>query len=89
MVKVLPVAGQSVLLEVSEWEREGMVDADESGNVAVEFLPEPLSETTASPIPAWAGRGLNLSGFAGTVGHEYTDALAGRVGGTLRIRSKN
>jgi hypothetical protein len=73
--EVLPVARQLVLLEVRQREREGVVDADEGGDVPVEFFAELFSETTASPIPAWAGRRLNLFRRAGAPGHEHADAL--------------
>lgn len=62
-----------------------MVDADDGGNLPVEFFAEPFGETSASPVPAWTGRWQNLRRFAGTVGHEYADALARGVGG-LRAR---
>src|ERR1035437_9560928 len=39
--EVLPVAGEPVLLKVGEGEREGVVDADERGDVRREFLARP------------------------------------------------
>lgn len=58
-----------------------MVDADDGGNVPIEFVAEPFGETSASPVPAWALRWLNLTRFAGALGHVDADALAGRVSG--------
>ena len=58
--EVLPVAGEPVLLKVSEGEREGVVGADDGWGVPVEFLAEPFGETAPSPVPAWTGRRLNL-----------------------------
>ena len=58
-----------------------MVDADEGWDVPVEFLAEPFSETTASPIPAWAGRRLNLYRLAGALGGVNPEPLATGVCG--------
>jgi hypothetical protein len=44
-----------------------MVDADQCGDVAVEFRTEPFGETTARPVHARAGRGLD--GFRGAGAH--------------------
>ena len=79
--KVFPVAGEPVLLKVGQRKREAVVDTDEGGGVPVEFLAEPLGETTASPIAAWAGRRLNLYRFAGALGHEHAESLATGVCG--------
>jgi hypothetical protein len=74
--EVLPVAGEPVLLKVGEGEREGVVDADECGDVPVEFLAEPLGETLPSPVPPWTGWRLNLYRRAGALGHEHPEPLA-------------
>lgn len=79
--KVMPVTGESVLFKVGQRKREGVVDADNGGNVPVEFLAEPFSQSTASPPPAWARRRLNLNRFTRAFGHENTNALATGVCG--------
>ena len=45
--EILPVVGEPIFLEVGQWERKGVVNADECGDVTVEFLTEPLGQTTA------------------------------------------
>jgi hypothetical protein len=42
-------------VEVRHREGERMVDADEGGDFAVEFLAEPFSETPARLVPPRAG----------------------------------
>lgn len=70
-----------MLLEVFDGERESVVDADERGDVPVEFLAEPFGKTTASPIPALAGRCQNLYRLVGALGHEHANAFATGVCG--------
>ncbi len=79
--EAFPIAGESVLLKIGKREREGVVDADQSGDVPVEFNAEPLCKTPPCPIPAWAGRRLNLYRFAGVLGQEHADSLATGVCG--------
>ena len=67
--EALPVAGEPVRLEVGDGERETVVNADDGRSVRREFLAEPLSETTTSPISHWAGRRSNLFLRAGTLGN--------------------
>ena len=74
--EALPIAGEPVLLKVGEGEREGMVDADELGDVPVEFFTEPLGETQRSPVPTRTGQWQNLCRLVGTLGHEHTEPLA-------------
>jgi hypothetical protein len=54
-----PVSGKPMSVEVGQWEREGVVDADQSWDVPVEFLTEPFGNTTPRPVPPRTGRGLN------------------------------
>jgi len=79
--EALPVAGEPILLKVGEGEREGMVNADDGRCVRREFLAEPLGEAASSPIPAWAGRRLNLFRVAIALGSVDTDAFATGFGG--------
>ena len=48
-----PVSGKAVPVVVVDGEREGVVDADQIGDVAVEFFAEPFGETPARPEPLW------------------------------------
>jgi hypothetical protein len=74
--EVRPVAGEPVLLKVSEGEREGMVDADDGRDVPVEFLAEPFGETPPSPVTPWARWRLNLFRRAEGIGNVSPESLA-------------
>src|ERR1035437_8692134 len=74
--KVFPVAGEPVLLKVGQRKREAVVDTDEGGGVPVEFLAEPFGKATASPVPAWTGRRLNLFRRAGALGDVHPEPPA-------------
>ena len=58
-----------------------MVNADDRWNLVAEPIAEPLHEAAASPVPAWTWQRLNLSRFAGALGHEHSDAPATGIGG--------
>ena len=58
--EVRPVSWKAVLIEVLDGERESVVDPYDDRNVRSEFGAKPLREPSASPVPAWAGRRLNL-----------------------------
>jgi hypothetical protein len=83
--EVFPVAGEPVLLKVGKREREGMVDADQCGDVPVEFLAQPFSKTSARPVPARTGRRLNLFRRAGALGNVDPESLATGIG---RLRAR-
>jgi hypothetical protein len=74
--KVFPVAGEPVLLKVGQRKREAVVDTDEGGGVPVEFLAEPFGKAASSPIPAWAGRRLNLYRLARGLSNVNPESLA-------------
>jgi len=57
-----------------------MVNADYDGDVLAKFFAKPFGETTASPIPALAGRCQNLYRLVGALGHEHANAFATGVG---------
>jgi hypothetical protein len=63
-------------VEIGHRERECVVDADEGGDVAVEFLTEPFGKTPPRPIPPWTGRRLNGFRSAGALGNIHTEPLA-------------
>jgi hypothetical protein len=69
--EALPVAGESVLLKVSQRKREGVVDANDGRGVRREFFAEPFGETPPSPVTPWTWRRLNLFRCAGALGNEY------------------
>jgi hypothetical protein len=75
-----PISWKAIFVEVLDGEREGVVDADEGRGVRREFLAKPLGETTASPVPAWAGRRLNLFRCAGALGSVNPEPFASGVG---------
>jgi hypothetical protein len=51
-----PVRLQVMRLEVAEWEREPVVDADERGGILRQRLHQPFSDALARPICAWRWR---------------------------------
>ena len=63
-----PVSRKPMAVKVRHWERECVVDANEGGDVAVEFTAEPFSKSTACPIPPWTGWGLNGLRRVGALG---------------------
>jgi hypothetical protein len=79
--EVRPVSWKAMPLEVGDGEREAVVDADDGRGVRREFLAKPLGETAPRPVPARAGRRLNLHRFARVLGLEHADALATGVSG--------
>jgi len=76
-----PVAGEPVPFEIGQREREGVVNADQSRDVPVEFLMEPLSKTPPRPVTAWARRRLNLHRRAGAFSNIDPEPLATGVCG--------
>src|SRR5665213_281928 len=55
-----PVPWEAVAVEILNGERESVVDTDDGRSLVTKLVAEPFGETTASPVPAWAGRRLNL-----------------------------
>jgi hypothetical protein len=45
-------------VKVGDGERESVVDADEGWSLVTKLVAEPFGETTARPVPQWAGRRL-------------------------------
>ena len=67
--------------EIGQRKRESVVDADERGDVPVEFPKEPFSKTAPRPVPARARRGLNLFRRADTLGSVNPESPATGVCG--------
>ena len=55
--EALPIAGESVFLEIGQRERERVVDADDGREVAVEFFAEPFGQTSAIQYQPGLGGG--------------------------------
>ena len=78
--KERPIERQTVFLEVLQRERKAVIDADKRAWSCGEHRNQPLTNASASPVLAWAGRRLNLLRDRETVGFVNAQCLETRPG---------